>query len=77
MARVNIYLPDDLADRARNAELNISAVARSALEDRLAGLTTSAWLDEMATLPPLPASHEDVLIALDETREEMGDFVER
>lgn len=77
MARVNIYLPDELADRARSAELNISAVARSALEDKLAALATNAWLDEVAKLEPTGVTHEQVMEALDTVRDEMGDFVDR
>ena len=34
MARVNIYLPDDLARRAREADLNVSGIAQEALEAR-------------------------------------------
>lgn len=35
MARVNITVPDDLIDRARGANLNVSRLAASALADEL------------------------------------------
>ncbi len=36
MARVNVYLPTDLAHDARAAGLNVSALARAALREVLA-----------------------------------------
>jgi post-segregation antitoxin (ccd killing protein) len=72
MARVNVYLPDDLAEAARDAGLNVSALTQEALRDRLRARTTTAWLE---TLPSLGArlTHDDVLVALDEVRAEQGD----
>src|SRR5438270_12001003 len=51
MARRNISLPDDLDEQARNARLNVSALAQRAVADeldrreRMAAL--DAWLDEL------------------------------
>lgn len=67
MARVNVYLPE-LADRARAAGLNVSAVTRSALEAELAALAVPAWLDAVARLPGTAATHDDVLRAVDGAR---------
>lgn len=36
MARVTIYLPDDLAASVRAAEINVSRVSRKALQRKLA-----------------------------------------
>lgn len=71
MARLNVYVPDELADRARSANLNVSAVLRSALADELDRGATNAWLDG---LPPLRGgrSHEAAIKALDEARDEFG-----
>lgn len=77
MARVNIYLPDELAVRVREAGLNISAVARSALEDALARTAMGAWLEKVANLSATSATHEDVIAALDADRDEIGDFADR
>jgi post-segregation antitoxin (ccd killing protein) len=51
MARRNISLPDDLDEQARNARLNVSALAQRAVADeldrrqRMAAL--DAWLDDL------------------------------
>lgn len=53
MRRLNISVPDDLADRARAAGLNVSRVASQALSaelDRRAKLAAlDSYLDELAT----------------------------
>jgi post-segregation antitoxin (ccd killing protein) len=72
MARVNIYLPDDLAARARAAGVNVSAVARSALEAELASSAWSEWVAQVSRLPRLPVSHEEVLGAMDAARDELA-----
>ena len=78
MARVNIYLPDELADQARAAGLNVSNVAQEALRRELAGLQTSAWVAGVLQLDGLDVAHSKVLDALDAVREEeeMGRRVE-
>ncbi|MGA3217914.1 MAG: type II toxin-antitoxin system CcdA family antitoxin [Acidimicrobiales bacterium] len=75
MARVNIYLPDDLAEEARSAGLNVSKVAQEALRRELANRATSAWVESVERLPPLhPAvAHAAVLEAIDAARAEMGE----
>jgi post-segregation antitoxin (ccd killing protein) len=45
MARVNITMPDDLYDRAKNAGLNVSQVAQGAVASELARLAKIADLD--------------------------------
>ena len=72
MTRLNVYLPDELAERARAAGLNVSALTRSAVEAELAGLDMNAWLESVAALPPTSASHESAMDALDEARDEFG-----
>lgn len=72
MARVNVYLPDELASRARAAGLNVSAVTRSALEAELAADAASDWLARAAALPVLGISHDEVLDAVAEAREELA-----
>lgn len=58
MTRVNIYLPPDLAERARVAEINVSAVAQEALDDVLQRLSLSSWLAEVRDLPALRGPSE-------------------
>lgn len=72
MARVNVYLPDELAQQARVAGLNVSSVAQEALRDALARNDTDRWLDELESLPSVDVSHASVLEALDRAREELG-----
>jgi post-segregation antitoxin (ccd killing protein) len=72
MARVNVYLPDDLAARARAAGLNVSALTRSALESELGGSAASAWLAQAAELPPLDVEHQQVLDAVAAARDELA-----
>lgn len=70
MARVNVYLPEDLADRARRADLNVSALAQDAVRRALGAHETNTWL---ATLPEASASavsHDVSLDALDVERDE-------
>lgn len=77
MARVNVYLPDELAARARAAGVNVSALTRSALESELAGSATSGWLARAAELPALDVEHEQVLEAVAAARDELAGDDER
>jgi hypothetical protein len=72
MARVNVYLPDELAERARAAGVNVSGVTQSAIRAALAGIDTDTWLDRLDRLPNNDVPHERVISALDEAREELG-----
>lgn len=68
MARVNIYLPDDLAAQAKAADLNLSALAQDAVRRSLGARSTDAWL---ATLTPAQSdlpTHDAVIDALDDVR---------
>ncbi|HUZ09025.1 MAG TPA: type II toxin-antitoxin system CcdA family antitoxin [Acidimicrobiales bacterium] len=73
MARVNVYLPDDLAEEAREAGLNVSSIAQDALRRELAGRRTTAWLDTVRKLPRTGVTHDEVIAALGEVRAEAGD----
>jgi post-segregation antitoxin (ccd killing protein) len=73
MARVNVYLPDELASEARDAGLNISGVAQDALRRALASGETEGWLDRLDAAPRVRIDHASVLRAIDEAREELGD----
>jgi len=72
MARVNVYLPDELAARARDAGLNVSGVTQDALEEALALKDTDRWLDRLEDLPRTAIAHERVIEALDDARDELG-----
>lgn len=68
-ARVNVYLPDDLAQRAKLAGLSISAVTQDALRSALAAAGTNAWLDRLDQRAGADVEHEHVLTAVDDARE--------
>lgn len=72
MARVNVYLPDDLARRARAEGLNVSSLAQDALREALARRETDRWLDGLEGLQTTSVSHQSVMEALDEARDELG-----
>lgn len=42
MARGNVYIPDDLAERVKAADLNVSALVQAALADALQRQATDA-----------------------------------
>lgn len=72
MARVNVYLPDDLAERARASGLNVSAVTQDALRAILAAASTDRWLDTLQPHTVQDVRHELVLRALDDARDDLG-----
>lgn len=72
MARMNVYVPDDLAERARSHGLNISALAQAAIRAALERSATDQWLEEIAGTPTA-VRHDDVLAAIDAARDELGE----
>jgi post-segregation antitoxin (ccd killing protein) len=73
MARVSVYLPDDLAREAREAGLNISRLAQEALNGSLSRSETNRWLDGLERLPRADVAHTRVLEAVDRARDEFAD----
>lgn len=72
MARINIYVPDELARAAKEAGLNVSRLTQAALSDALAATDTDRWLASMPEPPSTHISHLDAMAALDAAREELG-----
>lgn len=71
VTRVNVYLPDELAAAAKQAGLNLSAVAQEAVRRTLAERSTEAWLASFPTAASTgPVPHDRALDALDAAREE-------
>lgn len=69
MARVNIYLPEDLATRVRAAGLNVSRIAQEALEWEQQVRATDDRLAQVRANPPLKGwTHADTIAALDAVR---------
>jgi post-segregation antitoxin (ccd killing protein) len=71
MARLNVYVPDELAEGARAHGLNVSALTQAAIAAELERASMSAWLD---SLPPVSSrvGHDAVMAALDAARDEFG-----
>jgi post-segregation antitoxin (ccd killing protein) len=72
MARINVYVPDELAARSREAGLNVSALTQQALAAALAVEQTDAWLAALAPRRATEVAVDDVLAALDEERDDFG-----
>jgi hypothetical protein len=72
MARVNVYLPDDLAERAREAELNVSAITQAALANQLAARDMQWWLGSIVAFDPVDVAPDRVRSALDTARADFG-----
>jgi post-segregation antitoxin (ccd killing protein) len=72
MARINIYVPDELARAAKEAGLNVSRLTQAALSDALAATDTDRWLESVPRSPSTHISHADAIAALDAARDELG-----
>lgn len=71
VARLNVYLPDDLAAKAKEAGLNLSAVAQEAVRRTLAERSTDTWLATLTTgASTQHVAHDRALDALDAARDE-------
>lgn len=71
MARVNVYLPDELAGEAKEAGINISALTQEAVRAALGAARVDQWLEEVEALRPTGVAHEDVMTALEGARDEL------
>lgn len=71
MARLNVYVPDDLAERARAHGLNVSALTQAAIAAELERTSTTAWLKSLPAVEHR-VSHAEVIDALDAARDEFG-----
>lgn len=69
---MNVWVPDELAERARSEGLNVSALTQSALSNELAGRDLDAWLDSLPEPGLDGPSHEAAMRALDGARDEFG-----
>lgn len=72
MARVNVYLPDDLAARARAAGLNVSGLTREAVEAALAARRVDAWLEDIGSSTPLGVDQQAIDAAIADAKDEFG-----
>ena len=72
VARVNVYLPDELVEELRAAGLNLSMVTRVAVHRELTRSRTDAWLRRVSLERAAVVAHEKVLAALRVARSGAG-----
>ncbi|MGH3458778.1 type II toxin-antitoxin system CcdA family antitoxin [Aeromicrobium sp.] len=72
MARLNVYVPDELAKAARAAGLNVSALTQAAIDRALAAAATNDWLNSLPRGNTTGVTHEQAMAALEEARDELG-----
>jgi post-segregation antitoxin (ccd killing protein) len=70
MARVNVYLPDELAQQAKELKLNISALTQDAIKSQMGAMATNNWLESLRRPKSRTISHESVMEVLREVRDE-------
>lgn len=71
MARVNVYLPDELAREARESGLNLSGLTQAAVRDALMARRTDAWLDGLVEMKRTDVEIETVLAAVREALDDL------
>ncbi|HEY6634238.1 MAG TPA: type II toxin-antitoxin system CcdA family antitoxin [Acidimicrobiia bacterium] len=71
MSRVNVYLPDDLAEKAKDAGLNISSLTQEAIRSTLAARTLKRWQQQVSELPSPGTSHAKVVDAVNAAKDEL------
>ena len=73
MARLNVYVPDELAERARRANLNVSALTQAAIAAELRRRSTNEWLASVPCYSPV-VGRDEAMAALDAARDEIGGY---
>lgn len=71
MSRVNVYLPDDLAEEAKKAGLNISSLTQEAIRSSLAAQTLKLWQEQISELRSPEVSHAKVIDAVNVAKDEL------
>jgi post-segregation antitoxin (ccd killing protein) len=71
MARVNVYLPDELAEEAKAAGLNVSGLTQAAVRGALSARHTDVWLADVVKLPRTAVTHDDVVAAVVQARRDL------
>jgi post-segregation antitoxin (ccd killing protein) len=71
MSRVNVYLPDDLAEEAKKAGLNISSLTQEAIRSALAAQTLKRWQQQISELDSPGVSHAKVVDAVKSAKDEL------
>ena len=72
MARVNVYLPNDLAAEAKAAGLNVSGLTQEILRRALVTKRTDEWLDRIESMHPTGIDHDAVAGAVEAAKDEIA-----
>lgn len=72
MARISVYLPDELAEETKRADLNVSRLTQAAIRNALKAADTNAWLDRVGDLDETGVTHESVIAAVAAARDDFG-----
>jgi post-segregation antitoxin (ccd killing protein) len=70
MARINVYMPDQLAAAVRASGINLSEVTQLAAEREVVRCQVSSWLGRVMAERSGDVTHEEALRALQVARRE-------
>lgn len=71
MSRINVYVPDELAEQAKKAGLNVSSLTQEAIRSSLAAHDLKTWQKRVAELEPTKVDHTAVIEAVTSAKEEL------
>ncbi len=71
MARVNVYLPDDLAEEVKSVGLNVSKLTQEALRSALAASRVGDWLDDVGALRSVGVDQQAIVAAVSGAKDEV------
>ena len=72
MARIVVYLPGDLAEQVRAANLDVSGLTQDAIRRALDARAANDWLDDLASLDPVGIDPAVVREAVRSAKDEFG-----
>ena len=71
MARVNVYLPDDLAEEVKSVGLNVSKLTQEALRSALAASHLGDWRDDIGGRRSAGVDPQAVVAAVSGAKDEI------
>jgi len=73
MPRLTVYVPEDLAEWARAADVNVSRLAQDALRAERRRRDHDAWLAGLERRPARRLASQRIVDAVSEVRDELDD----
>jgi post-segregation antitoxin (ccd killing protein) len=74
MSRINVYVPDELAARAKESGLNVSNLTQEAIRSALAADNLTTWVHRVSALESTGVEHEKVLSAVEGAKDEVEGY---